>query len=220
MWHGAIIINPLISDDRLQRWVCALPSSMRHDTCFSEPCGEKSSHKQSQRDYWQREIIYYCTHARKNIHMFGRETCWDWSTGLHQAVVCCDVWGTGFVSCNFSLCGLTCSAGRRCCHNLSPRRGPSPVVWKASGSLQPDPEARRGECWQTPARWWAAWGGNGSEETVVFKSRDRKSLLVWVRSIWSGMTWGDRCTLKCEHFKKYVLFAWTIRDISGLFMDY
>lgn len=70
----------------------------------------------------------------------------------------CTAWGLMFDSSSISLCGLTCSAGRRCYHNLSPRTGPSPVVWKASGSLQPDPEARRGECWQTPPRWWAAGG--------------------------------------------------------------
>lgn len=142
---------------------------------------------------------------------------------------CCDVCSMLFVSRNFGLYGLTCSAGRRCCHNLSPRRGPSPVVWKASGSLQPDPEARRGECWQTPARWWATGGGNGSEELAVFKSRDRKSLPVGTRSIWSRVTslWplGQNFTAvcccicitcfekgwlnKCEHFKVYVLFAWT-----------
>lgn len=155
-------------------------------TRFSQTCSEKSSHNQSQRDYWQRENIYYCTRARKSINTFGRETCWNWSARLYQAAAM--YWGIVFVSCNFGLYGLTCSAGRRCCHNLSPRRGPSPVVWKASGSLQPDPEARRGECWQTPARWWATGGGNGSEEMVVFKSRDRKSLPVGMRSIWSGVT--------------------------------
>lgn len=53
--------------------------------CFPT-CSEKSSHKQSQRDYWQRGNIYYCTHARKNINTFGRETCWDWSSSLYQAV--------------------------------------------------------------------------------------------------------------------------------------
>lgn len=51
--------------------------------------------------------------------------------------------------------GLTCLAGRRCCHSPSPHRGPSPAVWRASGSHRPDPEARRGGCWQTPSRWLA-----------------------------------------------------------------
>lgn len=51
--------------------------------------------------------------------------------------------------------GFTCLAGRRYCHSPSPHRGLSPAVWKVSGSLQPDPEAQRGECWQTLSMWWA-----------------------------------------------------------------
>lgn len=54
--------------------------------------------------------------------------------------------------------GLTCWAGRRCYRSQSPRTGPSPAAWRASGSHRPDPEARRGECWQTPSRWQATGG--------------------------------------------------------------
>lgn len=62
--------------------------------------------------------------------------------------------------------GCTCLAGRRCCHSRSPHRGPSPAVWRASGSHQPDPEARRGGCWQTHSRWLA----KGGEQWVRMKA--------------------------------------------------
>lgn len=72
------------------------------------------------------------------------------------------------------LVGLTCLAGRRCYHSRSPHRDPSPVAWRASGSLLPDPEARRGECWQTPSRWLAAEAED--RESSAFHNRFPSSI--------------------------------------------
>lgn len=72
------------------------------------------------------------------------------------------------------LVGLTCLAGRRCYHSRSPHRDPSPVAWRAFGSLLPDPEARRGECWRTPSRWSAAEAED--RESSAFHNRFLSSI--------------------------------------------
>lgn len=113
----------------------------------------------------------------------------------------------------------TCWAGRRSCRSPSPHIGPSPAVWRASGSPLPDPEAQKGGYWQIPSTWWAE---RETERHNVQNSSSFLSLSVkakdWLtmssEELFSFMVqepWGRQVTLPVWNHQSAALgtFLWT-----------